>query len=238
MGLVRHDGVVVAAGFRERELVACQCTSHRLREIVSGSLLLQYHIRLAASGMHDGSLSEASTVERMAALREYTDAWRDLTWSAYDKINIPGCAMLQFSDGVIAYLSEDWRALTVHQLPSKLRRLAAHRWTLEFAFVIARFSLDDMQDLLVLVPFSATPGRPLAMPRILLRALLTSQPHPLASPSAALAGAIELAESKLQPTMDGDMTSIHGSFLGTVVHGGTTDKLRYYRGKGQTRSSA
>ncbi|KAH9022050.1 hypothetical protein EDB83DRAFT_2565790 [Lactarius deliciosus] len=81
--VVSHDGVVVAAGFRERELVACQCTSRHMHGIVSGSL------------------------------REYTDAWWDLTWSTYDKIDIPGCAMPQFSDGVIAYLSEDWWALTV-----------------------------------------------------------------------------------------------------------------------------
>ncbi|KAH9172344.1 hypothetical protein EDB89DRAFT_919263 [Lactarius sanguifluus] len=215
-----------------KELVACQCTSRRLRGIVSGSLLLQYHIRLAASGMHDGSLSEASTAERTAALREYTDAWRDLTWSAYDKIDIPGCAMPQFSDGVVAYLSEDRRALTVHQLPSKLRRLSAHRWTLEFDFVIARFSLDAAQDLLVLVPISATPGPSQWFePRILLRALSTGQPHPLASPSAPTAGAIELAESKLQPVMDGDTTSIHGSYLGTVVHGGTTDELAIWNWK-------
>ncbi|KAH9005591.1 hypothetical protein EDB86DRAFT_1462873 [Lactarius hatsudake] len=143
--------------------------------------------------------------------------------------------MPQFSDGVIAYLSEDRRALTVHQLPSKLRRLAVHRWTLEFDFVVARFSLDAAQDLLVLVPFSATPGPSQWFePRILLRALSTGQPHPFASPSAASAGAIELAESKLQATMDGDTTSIHDSFLGTVVHGGATDELRYYRGEGQS----
>ena len=62
-------------------------------------------------------------------------------------------------------------------------------------------------------------------PRILLRALSTGEPHPLAAPSAGTAGAIELAESKLQPTMDGDTTSIRGSYLGTVVHGGALDEL-------------
>ncbi|KAI9450442.1 hypothetical protein BJY52DRAFT_178769 [Lactarius psammicola] len=215
-----------------KELVACQCTSRRLRSIISGSLLLQYHIRLAASGMHDGSLSNASTAERMAALRAYTDAWRDLAWSAYDKIDIPGSAMPQFSDGVVAYLSDDRRALTVHQLPSKLRRLAAHRWTLEFDFVIARFTLDATQDLLALVPICVTPGPSQWFePRILLRALSTGKPHPLASPGAATAGAIELAESKLQPNMDGDTTSIHGSYLGTVVQGGASDELAIWNWK-------
>ena len=133
-------------------------TSRRLHSIISGSLLLQYHICLAASGMRDGPLTDATTAERMAALREYTDAWRDLSWSAYDKIDIPGTVMPQFSDGVAVYLSEDRRELTVLQLPSKLRRLAAHRWTLKFDFMIARFVLDATQDLLALVPICVTPG--------------------------------------------------------------------------------
>lgn len=215
-----------------KELLACQCTSRRLRAITAGSLLLQYHIRLAASGMRDGSVSEANTVERMAALRTYSDAWRDLAWSAYDKIDIPGSAMPQFSDGVVAYLSDDRRELTVHQLPSKLRRLAARRWTLAFDFVIARFALDAAQDLLALVPICATQSLlQWCEPRILLRALSTGQPHPLASPNAATAGAIEMAESKLQPIMDGDTTGIHGSYLGTVVHGGATDELAIWNWK-------
>lgn len=108
--------------------------------------------------MQDGQLSDANTAERMAALRAYTDAWRDLAWSEYDKIDIPGSAMPQFSDGVVAYLSTDRRALTVHQLPSKLRRLGARSWTLTFDFVIARFALDAAQDLLALVPICATPS--------------------------------------------------------------------------------
>ncbi|KAH9020562.1 hypothetical protein EDB83DRAFT_2567379 [Lactarius deliciosus] len=180
-----------------KELVACQCTSRRLRGIVSGSLLLQYHIRLAASGMHDGSLSEASTVERAAGL----------------------AAMPQFSDGVIASRRSYAGSPRTH-------------WTLEFDFVVARFSLDAAQDLLALVPISATPGPSQWFePRILLRALSTGQPHPLASPSAATTGAIELAEHKLQPIMDGDTTSIHGSYLGTVVHGGATDELAIWNWK-------
>lgn len=108
--------------------------------------------------MRDGPLSNATTAERMAALRDYTDAWRDLSWSAYDKIDIPGSMMPQFSDGVVVYLCEDRRSLTVLQLPSKLRRLAAHSWTLTFDFVIARFVIDAAQDLLALVSISSTPG--------------------------------------------------------------------------------
>ena len=108
--------------------------------------------------MRDGPLSNATTAERMAALRDYTDAWRDLSWSAYDKIDIPSSMMPQFSDGVVVYLCEDRRSLTVLQLPSKLRRLAAHSWTLMFDFVIARFVIDAAQDLLALVPVSATPS--------------------------------------------------------------------------------
>ena len=108
--------------------------------------------------MRDGPFSNATTSERLAALHEYTDAWRDLSWSAYDKIDIPGTVMPQFSDGVAVYLSKDRHELTVLQLPSKLRRLEAHRWTLKFDFEIARFALDAAQDLLAVVPISAAPG--------------------------------------------------------------------------------
>ncbi|KAH9164773.1 hypothetical protein EDB89DRAFT_1911921 [Lactarius sanguifluus] len=174
--VMSHDGVVVAAGFHERELVA-----------FSGSLC------------------------------EYTDAWRDLTWSAYDKIDIPGCVMLQFSDGVIAYLSEDRWALTIHQLPSKLRQLATHRWTLEFDFVIAPI-------------FPRCHTRPACAGPLQRHAWPLAMPHPLTSPSAALAGTIELAESKLQPTMDGDTTSIHGSFLGCCSTTSVLPHLAYMMG--------
>ncbi|KAN0135348.1 hypothetical protein V8E53_006913 [Lactarius tabidus] len=222
----------IMAELEIQELVACQATSRRLHTIIDGSLLLQYHICLAASGMRDGPLSNATTAERMAALRDYTDAWRDLSWSAYDKIDIPSHMMPQFSDGVVVYLSEDRRALTVLQLPSKLRRLAAHRWTLTFDYVVARFVIDAAQDLLALVPMCATPSpAQWCEPRILLRALSTGEPHPLAAPSATTPATIELAESKLQPSMEGDTTSIHGSYLGTVVQGGPTDELTIWNWK-------
>jgi hypothetical protein len=68
-------------------------------------------------------------------------------------------------------------------------------------------------------------------PRILLRALSTGEPHPLAAPSAAMPATIELSESKLQPSMDGDTTSIHGSYLGTIVQGGPTDELTIWNWK-------
>ena len=68
-------------------------------------------------------------------------------------------------------------------------------------------------------------------PRILLRALSTGEPHPLAAPSASPASTIELSESKLQPSMDSDTTSIHGSYLGTVVQGGATDELAIWNWK-------
>lgn len=120
--------------------------------------MLQYHIRLAASGMRDGSPSDISTAERMAALDAYNNAWRDLSWSAYDKIDIPASGMPQFSDGLVVCPSHDKRSLTVHRLPSKLRGQEARHWTLAFDFAIVHFTLDASQDLLALVPVHATPS--------------------------------------------------------------------------------
>jgi hypothetical protein len=206
--------------------------------------VLQYHIRLAASGMRDGLLSGVSTAERMAALETYNRALRKLAWSAHDKIDIPASGMPQVLDGLIVSFSEDRRALTIHQLPSKLRTLEARQWTLAFEFAIAGFTIDASQDLLALVPLCATPSptqwhvfsptfRPRRLhetrfysrcePRILLRTLSTGQQHPLADPSSC--AAIELQDGKLQPTMDGDTTAIYGAYLGTVVHGGPLDQL-------------
>jgi hypothetical protein len=127
-------------------------------------MVLQYHIRLAASGMCDGpGMSHAngdpvSTADRIAALDAYNTARRDLAWSAYDKIDIPASSatMPQFSDGLVVSSSRDKRSLTVHRLPSQLRGLEARSWTLAFDFPIAHFALDASQDLLVLVPVRAT----------------------------------------------------------------------------------
>ncbi|KAI9507627.1 hypothetical protein F5148DRAFT_89558 [Russula earlei] len=138
--------------------------------------------------MRDGPPSEISTTERIRALEVYNRAWRELAWSAYDKIDIPASGTPQFSDGIA--VSPDKRALAVHRLSSKLRGV-------EFDFAIAYFTLallrsmprrvlrDGTVYLSVLSPlaagltYSATFSHSRCEPRILLRTLSNGQPHPL-----------------------------------------------------------
>ncbi|KAI0296509.1 hypothetical protein B0F90DRAFT_1033799 [Multifurca ochricompacta] len=231
--------VKILASLDIQELLACFSTSRRLHAIISNSMALQYHIHLAASGLRDGPPSEVSTAERMAALQAYNKAWRELSWSSYDTIDIPSSGMPGFSDGLIVSFSDDKKSLTVHQLPSKLRRLDGRDWTLSFDFSIALFAMDASQDLLALVPAYSTPGpSQWCEPRILLRTLSNGQPHPLAMPSSgsgSRAAAIELQDNddngNLQAGMEYDMTNIHGDYFGTVVHGGPLDYLSIWNWK-------
>ncbi|KAI0295663.1 hypothetical protein B0F90DRAFT_1927449 [Multifurca ochricompacta] len=239
-----HEIVVrILGSLNVKELLACRSTSRRLRDIISNSMVLQYHIRLAASGMRDGPSSEVSTRERMAALEKYNEAWRELAWSSYDTIDIPASGMPQISDGFVVSFSDDRKSLTVRQLPSKLRRLGGRTWTLEFGFIIVGFAIDASQDLLVLVPISDTRGpSQWCEPRILIRALSDGQSHPLAMPSGSSSGsdskgsAIELQDSdgdrgNIQPSMECDTTRIHGDYLGTIVHGGPMNFLSIWNWK-------
>ncbi|KAI0301219.1 hypothetical protein B0F90DRAFT_361047 [Multifurca ochricompacta] len=205
-----------------KELLACRSICRHLHGIISNSIVLQYHILLAASGMCDGPPSEVSTAERMAALQTYNTAWRELTWSSYDTIDIPEYNDPQFSNGVIVTISNYGKSLTVHRLPSKLRRVEACEWTLTFDFGIAEFIMDASQDLLALIPFDNVEADV-----FLILTLSNGQPHPLAMPrnsnkrrkqSSALA--IELYDSDYKWSRirftHGQM-NIHGDYIGTVV---------------------
>ncbi|KAI0249029.1 hypothetical protein BJV78DRAFT_1284286 [Lactifluus subvellereus] len=138
------------------ELLACRAVSAP-NQILSESLSsIQYHIHLATSGMCDGLQSGVSTTERMAARRPKTRLGED--WLVHDKIDIPASGMPQCLDRLVVSFSQDRKAVTVHQLPSKLRALEACHWTLGFKFAIARFTVDASQGLLALVLLCATPS--------------------------------------------------------------------------------
>ncbi|KAI0269992.1 hypothetical protein BC834DRAFT_582190 [Gloeopeniophorella convolvens] len=210
-----------------KELLASQLTSRRLREIISDSLVLQYHIQLAASGLCDGPVNEISTAERTNALQAYNKAWLELGWSSHDIIELSGPGMPHFSDGIAVSLSSDRRALVVNQLPSRLRKLEAHCWTLTFDFVIAGFAVDASQDLVAIVPVSATPNASQwCESRILLRTLSAGESHPLTIPS----GVLQLQDGR-QPSLEEDTTNICGDHLGTVVYEGSLGMLAIWNWK-------
>ena len=79
--------------------------------------------------------------------------------AAHGKVDIPVPWMSQFLDELVVSFLEDRKAVTVHQLSSKLcALLGACHWTLGFKFAIHEYTVDASHDLLALVPFCATPS--------------------------------------------------------------------------------
>ena len=61
-----------------RDVGACVLASRRLRNIVSGSLYLQYLVRTQIAGVQDPFLPGLSIHERIAVLQRWERAWRAL----------------------------------------------------------------------------------------------------------------------------------------------------------------
>ncbi|KAI0041549.1 hypothetical protein FA95DRAFT_1548610 [Auriscalpium vulgare] len=160
-------------------LITCRQVCRALQTAIDGSSLLQYHILMAATGVHDGN-SELTVSEKLAKLKAYDEAWQNGLWTEHTQSPMPQNPLWELYGGISA--SGGDRMLTFKQLPSRLRGIEAREWELTFDFVIRDFGLDASQDLLVVVErFTEGP-----LCRVHLRQLSTGQPHPLGPTSGQL----------------------------------------------------
>lgn len=93
--------------------------------------------------------STASTPDaKLALFQSHIDRWYSLDWTE-TRIRVPHARLYDFVAGV--YCTASLNALTVVQLPSRVRSVETKTWTHNgFEFAIADFTFDPSQDLLVL----------------------------------------------------------------------------------------
>lgn len=118
--------------------------------IISGSTYLAYKIELFASYMENNEHSSMDTVSRLNLLREHNRVWNDMEWASYGSIPMCDGHSWEFSGGILAQSTHENQIFLV-QLPCKLKGITEKRWSVPFDFRIRDFTLDNSQDLIVLV---------------------------------------------------------------------------------------
>ncbi|PCH34839.1 hypothetical protein WOLCODRAFT_145533 [Wolfiporia cocos MD-104 SS10] len=138
------------------DLLHTKAVCVRLRNVIKGSLELQYKIELAADGLVDGLPSRLTTAERYRLLLDRRRRWRTLDWIEKAYVPIPGpCQAYELVAGVFAKsmndrMSQGSRHLNATWLPS--RRGDVRQIIHEDLGVATRdFAIDPSQDLIALV---------------------------------------------------------------------------------------
>ncbi|KAF9243501.1 hypothetical protein BU15DRAFT_43126, partial [Melanogaster broomeanus] len=145
--------------------------------IISGSTQLVYKIELHASYMEDGDNSSLDTVDRLNALREHNKAWNNLEWTHHDTVLMCEGHSWELSGGILAQ-STTQNEISCVQLPCKVKGIPHKRWTVPLDFTVRDFTLDNSQDLLVLLELAGT------FPNIACKIHLrnfSGEPHPCAA---------------------------------------------------------
>ncbi|EKM53121.1 uncharacterized protein PHACADRAFT_175530 [Phanerochaete carnosa HHB-10118-sp] len=127
------------------------------RDIVNESVALQYTIERSLAGVVEGSLSANDNLkDRLAAVREWRQAWRTLRWTDRRHAReVPEFGMSQVSGSVYTIIasssaSPDGAALEFRRLGSKLRGVPPKEWSLDELPDHESFAVEYEEDLLVL----------------------------------------------------------------------------------------
>ncbi|KAG8213112.1 hypothetical protein J3R82DRAFT_11510 [Butyriboletus roseoflavus] len=131
-------------------LLRCMQVCKLFYSIISGSTYFRYKIELFASYMKDNEHSSMDTVNRLNLLREHNRVWNDMEWASYGSIPMCDGNSWEFSGGILAQSTSENQIFLV-QLPCKLKGIAERRWSVPFDFRIRDFTLDNSQDLIVLL---------------------------------------------------------------------------------------
>ncbi len=131
-----------------------------LRDVIQGSLALQYKIECAVDGMVDGDATAFSLSDRFNRLLEYRNNWITgtptdkfstvVTYDAgqYHSLKSFGCVLAGFTDA---------STLHVIQSPSKSLNINGRDWflrNLSFNELFDTFDIDHHQQLLIIAEIS------------------------------------------------------------------------------------
>ncbi|KAG7441677.1 uncharacterized protein BT62DRAFT_955490 [Guyanagaster necrorhizus] len=161
-------------------LLQCTKVCRAFKNVVNGSLALQYKTELAMDSMEDGESSHLLNAERLERLRELRRAWANLDWKEFTSIPFSGeCSAYELVAGVFVkmFLGRDFSST---RLPSSTRPTVHQVVFPDQDMLVKDFAMDPSQDLLAMLvddasPPSYTTNRILTMH---LRSLSTLNDHP------------------------------------------------------------
>ncbi|KAF8134943.1 hypothetical protein EV363DRAFT_1322086 [Boletus edulis] len=159
-------------------LLRCMQVCKLFYSIISESTHSIYKIELFASHKEDNEYSSMETVNRLNLLREYNRKWNDLEWTSSGSIPMTDDNCWELSGGILAQVIHG-NTLSLVQLPCKLKDIPEREWSVPFDFRIHDFTLDNSQDLIVLLELVET-FPPNVSCKIHLRTLSGEQ-HPRAA---------------------------------------------------------
>lgn len=144
--------VYILAFLDYQSLVICRGINHQLRTAIDETVFLQYIILLGILSMENGSSSCKMTVsERFDALRTYQRGWSTAQWhEQQDLTGLEGIFEMTgglFAQTPILYGGE----VEFTQLPSEYRGIEQRQWTVKLPEPIIDLTMDESQDLLVLL---------------------------------------------------------------------------------------
>ena len=153
-------------------------TCRALRDVIVGSISLQYHLALSKYGMCDGTSSDLSSAEKLELLTAHADAWHRLETACPEKADIlvgwgppiaVSCNVMVFSrrsrqpenrrgkwkdvDEELMPMIGPRLNLLVLRVPSALRRVDAAHWTLDLPGTVDGLCIDASQDLLIYLAY-------------------------------------------------------------------------------------
>ncbi|EPQ55952.1 hypothetical protein GLOTRDRAFT_138664 [Gloeophyllum trabeum ATCC 11539] len=213
-------------------LVSCKRVCHRIKNIIDESVVLQYKIELAVAGMEDGPTSAISVSERLQRLKNYTEAWKTMSFSPeVETVTLTG-NLWELCGGVLG-LSDRAKPATLmfRKLPAIARGIEGKEWTIEdVGFPIRDFKMDPSQDLLVMIELPPEPPAGGFVPcKIHLRTLNGNKPHPSVSDSVMVTSIRTPHDDSLCFTIKlcGDRLGIMLEYLRHEDHRGDVDIMVY-----------
>ncbi|KAI0043245.1 hypothetical protein FA95DRAFT_428448 [Auriscalpium vulgare] len=198
-------------------VVACRLVCHKLKDIIDGSLLLQYIVSLSSSGLCDGGRIDLPVADRLEALKAYRQerrsdehevGWREhTTLSKLCQHRMPSLV----SGSLLAFADPENSRIVLHQLAQPLRGIDEEQWEIPLREKELTACMDVSQDLLVLVQIHSSSTENMMPHRhLVFRSLSTGGDHPDAQ---------SLAEIDIQVYEDinKSSTNIYGDYLLMVV---------------------
>ena len=114
-----------------------------------------YKIELFASHMEDNEQSHMDTVSRSNLIRQYNQGWNNMEWTSFGTVPMADGHCWEFSGGMLVQSTHE-NELSFVQLPCKLKGIPEKRWFVPFDFRIRDFTLDNSQNLVVLLELVGT----------------------------------------------------------------------------------
>ncbi|KAI0059718.1 hypothetical protein BV25DRAFT_1828696 [Artomyces pyxidatus] len=192
-----------------RDVLACNSTCRHLRDLITGSVALQYSIELFACGTLDGAQGPHTVPvpDRLDRLRHYAAAWERLLWTNH--ISLPHVVgfdlpLVVSGDTLlllrVADLGGTVSRVYVQRLPSALRDIEEHRVIprIPAHSALLDFTISSDQDLLVFREL-----RDQLPPKVHIRSLSTGEIHPLAGMLSVMDAAAPIT----------NIHDLHGDFL-------------------------